>query len=194
MWGLYTRPNGTSTTWTKQAAAAAVTAANESDFQVTKEGNAITITKYVGKGTVVNIPARIQNLPVTSIGDGAFENCTSITSVAIPNGVISIWHGAFYGCTNLGSVTIPNSVTTIRSLAFGNCTKLTSITIPASVKSIEGNAFKGSPITSVTFQGQTNIDRDTFDGFADIAKASKQVMSAGTYTRPNSTSTTWTKK
>jgi hypothetical protein len=189
MWGLYTRPNGTSTTWTKQAQAAAVTAANESDFQVKKEGNAITITKYVGKGTVVNIPARIQNLPVTIIGDGAFENCTSITSVAIPNGVISIWDGAFYGCTNLGSVTIPNSVTAIRGYAFQNCTKLTSITIPASVTYLSSGAFSKSGLTSITFQGQGNAD-DIIEG--DLRKVWKGV--AGTYTRPNSTSTTWTKK
>ena len=44
---------------------------------------------------------------VTSIGDGAFDYCTSLTSVTIPNSVTSIGDDAFYSCTNLTSITIP---------------------------------------------------------------------------------------
>ena len=64
---------------------------------------------------------------VTSIGDYAFENCTSLTSLTIPDSVTSIGDRAFYSCRSLTSVTIPNSVTSIGESAFYGCTGLTSI-------------------------------------------------------------------
>ena len=57
---------------------------------------------------------------VISIGDSAFENCTSLTSVTIPDSVTSIDYSAFENCTSLTSVTIPNSVTSICDSAFYN--------------------------------------------------------------------------
>ena len=65
---------------------------------------------------------------VTSIGDHAFEICSSLTSVTIPNSVTSIGNYAFMHCKSLTSVTIPNSVTSIGKYAFMNCKSLTSIT------------------------------------------------------------------
>ena len=85
------------------------------------------------------------NIPdsVTSIGNWAFDGCTSLTSVTIPDGVTSIGDSAFSGCTSLTSITIPDSVTSIYDSAFSGCTSLTSITIPDSVTSIGDYAFSG---------------------------------------------------
>ncbi len=76
----------------------------------------------------------------TSIGGQAFDNCSFI-SLSIPNGVTSIGVGAFSDCTSLTSVTIPNSVTSIGSGAFSDCTSLESVTIPNSVTYMGDSAF-----------------------------------------------------
>ena len=58
---------------------------------------------------------------VTSIGNGAFEGCSGLTSITIPYSVTSIEHEAFFGCSGLTSITIPNSVTSIGYYAFSAC-------------------------------------------------------------------------
>ena len=93
---------------------------------------------------------------VTSIGNSAFINCSGLTSVTIGSGVTNIGISAFYGCSGLTSVTIPDSVTSIGSSAFNSCTKLTSVTIPNSVTSIGNSAFENcSNLTSVNYDGTT---------------------------------------
>lgn len=72
----------------------------------------------------------------TSIGEWAFQHCSSLTSVTIGNSVTSIGYAAFFYCTSLTSIGIPNSVTTIGQSAFMGCSSLTSITFPSSVTNI----------------------------------------------------------
>ena len=99
----------------------------------------------------VDIPREYDGKPVTSIGDYAFDGCTSLTSITIPDSVASIGAGAFRNCRSLTSITIPDSVTSIGEDTFFNCTSLTSITIPDSVTSIGNYAFYGcKSLTSVT--------------------------------------------
>ena len=80
---------------------------------------------------------------VTKIGNCAFYECNSLTSVTISNSVTSIGECAFAGCKGLSSINIPNSLTSIGVGAFGNCSSLTSITFPNSVTSIRRSAFAG---------------------------------------------------
>ncbi len=88
---------------------------------------------------------------VTSIGNWAFYDCDSITSITIPDSVTNIGDKAFFGCSSLTSITIPDSVTSIGDMAFSCCSSLTSITIPSSVTSIGWGAFNScSNLTSIT--------------------------------------------
>lgn len=77
-----------------------------------------TITDCDYRVTEAIIPDVIEDVPVTSIGGGAFSQCSNLTNVEIPNSVTSIVNYAFSGCTSLASVTIPDSVTSIGEGAF----------------------------------------------------------------------------
>ena len=88
---------------------------------------------------------------VTIIGAYAFAECGSLTSIEIPDSVTSIGYEAFRNCSSLTSINIPNSVTSIGSGAFYCCSSLTSITIPDSVTSIGNYAFSYcSSLASIT--------------------------------------------
>ena len=124
--------------------------------------------------TTANIPATVTyqgtTYSVTSIGFGAFANCSSLTSVTIPNSVTWIRDCAFQNCSSLTSVTIPNSVTSIGEVAFQNCSSLTSVTIPNSVISIGNHAFDScSSLTSVTIPNSvTSIGEWAFQNCSSL--------------------------
>jgi len=101
---------------------------------------------------------------VITIGDRAFYECRSLTSVTIPEGVISIGMYAFAGCSALTSITIPNSVISIGDWAFAHCSALTSFTIHDSVTAIGDGIFCGCrSLVSVTIPGSvTCICKDAF--------------------------------
>lgn len=64
----------------------------------------VTITKYTGTESTVILPSTISSWPVTKIGEDAFQDNTTITSVTIPASVTEIGSNAFADCTNLTSV------------------------------------------------------------------------------------------
>ncbi|MBR2875733.1 MAG: leucine-rich repeat domain-containing protein, partial [Clostridia bacterium] len=117
---------------------------------------------------------------VTSIGCGAFSGCSSLTSITIHDSVTSIGDGAFKGCTSLTSVTIPDSVTKIKNNAFDGCTSLTSVTIPDRVTSIGWLAFYCCPsLTSVTIPASVIYIEGKSFGYAYDAWAEREYKVEG---------------
>ena len=133
----------------------------------------VRITRYKGpdSGEVV-VPKTIEGYEVKWIGGRAFQNCTGITSVVIPAGVISIGGYAFSYCTSLAEITIPDSVTSIGEWAFSGCTSLTEIVIPDSVTSIGRFAFSGcTSLSKVDLpKNLTGIYSDVFSGCTSLAE------------------------
>ena len=144
--------------------------AYEADFEYMVVGYEIAITKYKGSGRAVSIPGTIKDMPVTSVEYSAFEGCTSLTSVNVPDGVTKIGAAAFDGCTSLTSVNIPNSVTDIGAWAFEGCSSLTSITIPNGVTSVAGAIFKNcKSLKNLTIPDTvTFIGTEAFYGCKDV--------------------------
>ena len=106
----------------------------------------------------------------TCIAESAFYGCDYLTSITIPNTVISIGRFAFCDCTGLTSVVIPDSVTSIGSYAFDGCNNITSVVIGDSVDSIGDCAFRDcSGLTSVVIPSSvTYIGPDAFKGCSNL--------------------------
>ena len=102
------------------------------NFEIAEnEDGTVIISRYIGSETDIVIPLQIGGKTVSAIGNvtgttGAFEGCTSITAVVIPDGVTEIQDNAFYGCTSLETVTIPSSVTLLLFATVQTCVRSTS--------------------------------------------------------------------
>lgn len=139
---MKSRPYNIRFTAILSAALAAATVQAE-DYTYSTNAGTITITGYTGSGGDAIIPSTIDGLPVTGIGESAFFDQYSLTSVTIPNSVTSIGTYAFASCSSLTNVTIPDSVTDIGDGAFEMCTRLTGATTGNSVTSIAPGMFAG---------------------------------------------------
>ncbi|MCM1132461.1 MAG: leucine-rich repeat protein [Ruminococcus flavefaciens] len=164
------------------------------NLQYKKYSDYIEISDCDKSVTEIIIPSEIDDLPVTTIGNGAFGKCTSLISVTIPDSVTIIDGNAFIGCTNLTSINIPDSITSIGYSAFFICSSLKSITIPYGVTEIGENTFSGcTSLTSITIPDSvTSIDTSAFHNCKSLLSITipDSVTSIGGYAFRNCTSLT----
>jgi len=129
---------------------------------VSADGTYAEVTDCLYNATEVEIPSTYKGRPVTSIGEKAFENCTFLTSVTIPDSVTSIGQYAFESCNSLTSIVIPDSVIHIGNHAFYS-SNLASITLPSGIESIGEGMFLSTNLTGIVIpDGVTSIDEKAF--------------------------------
>ena len=136
--------------------------------------------KVIGIGTCTDtelvIPARSPDGDmVVGIGEEAFWTCHHLTSVILPEGLVTLENLAFAGCNGLTSMVIPDGVTSLGAYAFGYCSNLTRVAIPNSVEIIGEAAFYGCELLKDVYYTGTEpewsameiaIGNDTLKGAA----------------------------
>ena len=129
-----------------------ITTIGDWSFARNPSDSTLTIIKYRGYTSDIVIPAVLGGKKVTAIGESAFMNwgfpSVMITSVIIPEGIITIGGYAFSG-NGLTSVIIPKSVTTIGEGVFAN-NQLNNISLPNSITTISGWAFARNDLVNLS--------------------------------------------
>ena len=115
---------------------------------------------------------QMQPLKVKQIDDRAFFNCQNVTSVTLPEGIVSIGEQAFSHCYAMTRINIPSTVTRIGDYAFEYCEDMTSITIPASVSMIGYSVFQQCRGLNEFIVDQENKYYTTEDGILYLADKS----------------------
>ena len=106
-----------------------VQAAERENFAFSVFEDGVKITRYRGSDCDVEIPSQINGNKVTRIGQMAFNGCSGLKSITIPNSITSIEMLAFRGCSSLTSITIPSSVTHIENSILSRCSSLANLTV-----------------------------------------------------------------
>ena len=136
-------------------------------YTLSEDGKSYTLSKCEYNKTIkeIVIPATHNGWPVTAIGDRAFMNCSFITKVTFPDGLLSIGQAAFGACHGLTEIAIPDTVTYMGSSAFNACSTLSKINIPKYITEIPMNVLQNTQITSVVIPaGVKKIGYAAFSG------------------------------
>ena len=139
------------------------------------------IFTYIGKDAFAD--SRIEHVDffdsVTTIGAGAFRNCTELQELILPESVTEIGDGAFRGCTGLTEVTILCDLALIPEDLFSDCSKLTKVTIANGA--IPSGMFANlASLQEVTFgDGVTAIGDRAFAGTSLARVDLNQVKTVG---------------
>lgn len=142
-------------------------------------------TSYNSYSGTINIPDYIttskgMDYDVVSIGENAFRNSTSLTSITIATGIESIGANAFYGCSGLTTLKLPTSVESLGEGVFRGCSKLSSVTFSTKLTSLPGYAFYGcSALKSVTMpRNLATIGSYAFNGCTSLNSVSLSAVTS----------------
>ena len=139
------------------------------DYQYTLETLGAVITKYTGSAAELTIPAKLDGYTVCGIGNGAFENNKTLTSVTLHSGILTIDNYAFYNCSALTSVSFNEGLTTIGDYAFTK-TALTEAALPSTIKTAP-YAFSGTPVTKASFaEGAEEVPARIFENCHELTE------------------------
>lgn len=112
-------------------------------YRLNPDDRTASVSGYIQGIREAVIPAtiKVDNVEYTIVKLDGFNNCSSLTSITIPNSVTTLGDRCFNGCSSLTSIEIPESVTSLGDLCFSGCGSLTNITLPKSVTSLDDECF-----------------------------------------------------
>lgn len=139
-----------------------VSAGTSGNYEFNVSGNNATITAYHGAGGDLTIPGTIDGYTVTNIGSKAFSNCTTLTSVILPDSVKEIGSYAFENCTGLTSVPNTDNIDLLGVGIFSNCSGISNINITRGTDS-SFNSFEFSGCTGLK---SVNISKGLVESLA----------------------------
>ena len=134
------------------------------EFTLQTDGTA-RIDRYVGRPPKeLVLPAELDGVSVTAVGEGAFRDQNGIVSVTVPEGVTTIGMYAFYDCDQVEHVILPRSLRTIEERAFSLCWQMDQVELPEGLKRIGASAFHGcNSLSSLSIpEGVEIIGKDAF--------------------------------
>lgn len=146
---------------------------NADGVKFTNYGTYYAVTGYAAPANATNvaltIPATYKDLPVLVIGSRAFtpsaiETNKVITSITLPEGLVTIQASAFADCVNLTSINIPSTVTSIGRGAFARCRKLPAITIPAGCATLGVSVFESCTLLESIVVAPENPNYTSING------------------------------
>jgi hypothetical protein len=117
--------------------------ATNGDFQYWVNEGSVEITGYIGESEDLDIPETIQGLPVTKIGNSAFQGNTDLIRVRVPESVTVLSEAVFRGCTNLRRAILPSKPEVVAPYMFSGCVALEEVTLPKQVLELGREAFSG---------------------------------------------------
>ena len=142
-------------------------------FQYVLVGGNAQIIRYTGNESSVSISSSIDGHDITSIGAGAFKDCTSLKSLTIWADIVDFGDEAFMGCSNLKSISIPSSTRKIGKSAFKDCIKLASVIIWGDVDGIRESTFENcKALKKISISSSAEfIDKRAFYGCEKMTSA-----------------------
>lgn len=141
-----------------------------SEFKYIVNSKEAEILSYVGKNEDVVIPDTIEGVKVTSIGTNAFKDNSNIKSVKLSDSIEIINNSAFENCSSLEAINIPESITKIKDRAFKDCSALNEVSLKENLESIGYNAFDGctSLVTIYIPASVIMIENNAFDNCSSL--------------------------
>ena len=120
---------------------------------------------FKGKATITSFNEFQYFKGLTALPDYAFQACTKLESIVMPDSLATLGQYAFFGCEKLNSIVLPKNITVLPMFCFAGCNAFTSFTVPEGVTTILNNAFRNCKgITSISFpQTLTKLEGAQFD-------------------------------
>lgn len=143
-----TKPDSSSSSSSSSSASSSDTGSSLLEIRKRNNAEAYVYACQKSASGTVTIPAQWNGLPVTSIHSYAFDNCSSVTKIILPDSIKTIESYAFFSCGML-EISIPASVSTIGASAFYGCKALKKLALPEGLKTIRRQLFTYSGVQAV---------------------------------------------